>query len=512
MSMLCLLLILVFCFVIRAFPRVKLKYGISSDTFYHLKQAKLIRKNKFRIFLEQKNSVIKIIYSYPFLYHWLLALVPDKQRLWAERLTGAVFDTLSIIVIYCFLNRFAGLKDQIFNLSICFLYAVSPALLRFNGGPRSFNGSPRILGQLLYMTHLFAYYQYHVTGNYFAASLSVITGGLMFISSKFSIQVLLFFFPFICILYDPYYCLFIICGFLFISVASFGLVVRVMKGHFQHSKFLKERIPRQSPWQNTFRGYLYNLRKSIKALFKFQYKEAFRYFHQENYSLHNILFYYPTFFILFNVNYFNEHRLMYVIVFASISLFAFTSLKRFKFLGEPIRYLDYALIPSYILSYMFLWENNQVWVFYAFIFYSLISVGSFINQYYELYKEIDSDYRALENAYSRINSMEKGNLFAFSSNGHSSFYFSHQRVVNALIGNLNVDLFSKEESDLVIGNYPYPGKDFDKLVSICRVKYLVLNKKELNYYTTKILDRPEDFYQRTTQLFETKTALFYKVS
>jgi hypothetical protein len=479
-----------------------------------MKHADEIRKDNFRIFYELKNSVIRIIYSYPYLYHWLLALFPDKARPWAERFTGAFFDTFNVAVIYIFIRwylQFHQLEIPYLNLSVCFLYAVSPALLRFNGGPRSFNGSPRIMAQSLYLVHIFSFSVYAETGNNLALITSVFFGGLLLIGSTFGTQVLLFFAFVFTALYSLKYMLVLLASLLFIFIFSRGKVVRVLKGHFSHARFLAERISQQSPWQNKFPGYLKNMREFLRCIFSFQFKRAVPYFHDENYPLHNFLFYYPSFFVLLHFSFFETHRFLYVSVFAAIALYIFTSFKRFKFLGEPVRYLDYVLVPSYMLTFIYLENHSALWIYYAFILYSLISAVYFLQQFYKLYFTIDGDFESLRNCFSELDKMEEGNLFAFNSNGHLSYYFTHKPIVNALIGNLDVQLFSKEDSDLVIGNYPLPGKDFDMLVKRFNLKYIVMSRNELNQYTNKILDSPSQFHNRVVPLFETQTALFFKV-
>ena len=322
---------------------------------------------------------------------------------------------------------------------------------------------------------------------------------------------LLFFSLFIGLFYNPVYFLILIAALIFIFIFSRGKVIRVLRGHFGHARFLAERVSQQSPWQNKFPGYLKNMKGFITAIFKFQFKKAVPFFHDENYPLHNFLFYYPSFFILLKFSFFNEHRFLYVCLLAAVVLYIFTSFKRFKFLGEPVRYLDYVLIPSYILMYFFLSDTGNLILFYGFIVYSLLSAVYFLQQFYKLYFTIDADYPELKKCYAEIDKMERGNLFAFNSVGHMSYYFTGQAIVNALIGNLDVNLFSKEDSDLVIGNYPLPGKDFEKIISRFTVKYIVMSRSELTNYTTKIMDNPAVFYNRTQALFETRTALFFKV-
>lgn len=514
MQLILLLLILVFCFALRAYPRVRLKYGIASDSFFHLKHAADIRADHMQVFYELKNSVIKIVYSYPYLYHWLLALFSERTRPWAERFTGAFFDTLNVLIIYVFTRWYLiehHLNYPFLNLAVCFLYAVSPALLRFNGGPRSFNGSPRIMAQTLYLIHIFSFYHYSVTGNFISLLLSICFAGWIAVGSTFGTQVLLFFAVIFSLLFSWKYLLILVASILFILVFSGGKVVRVLKGHFGHARFLAERIGQQSPYQSRTPVYINNMKEVAKSLMQLKFKRAVPFFHDENYPLHNFLFYYPSFFILLNIGYFDTHKFLYISVLAAVALYIFTSFKRFKFLGEPVRYLDYVLVPSYILSYIFLSEHHLAWIFYLFIGYSLLSMVYFLQQFYKLYFNINDDYPALQKCFSELDKMEKGNLFAFNSNGHLSYFFTKQPIVNALIGNLDVNLFSKEDSDLVIGNYPLPGKDLDAIIKRFDVKYIVMNKNELNTYTTRVLTDASVFYERTKLLFETKTAMFFKV-
>ena len=506
--------ILLFCFVFRAYPRVKQKYAIASDTFSHLKVADEIRKNKFKIFYELKSSVIKIVYSYPYLYHWLLALFPTPARLWAERFTGAFFDTLNVAIIYFFTSwylNFHQLNYPYLTLWICFLYSISPALLRFNGGPRSFNGSPRIMAQTLYLMHVFAYYYYFETGSYTLLFVSIFFGGLLLIGSTFGTQVLLFFSVIFGFLFHTNYFLVLLASLLFILIFSFGKVIRILKGHFAHAHFLAVRVSQQSPWQNKFSGYVKNMKEFLNCILKFQFKRAVPYFHDENYPIHNIIFYYPSFFILLKLSYFNEYKFLYLCILAAVAVYIFTSFKRFKFLGEPVRYLDYVLVPSYILTYIFLYDNAALWVFYGFVLYALLSSVYFMQQFLKLLPHINSDYPELKKCFNAMDNMEPGNLFAFNSKGHVAYYFTNHPLVSNLIGNLDVNLFSKEDSDLMLENHPMPSKDFDKIVSRFQVKYIVLSRNELTTYTTKVLADPALFFTRTQLLYETKTTLFYKV-
>src|SRR5688572_31691545 len=96
------------CFLLRAVPRLRLPDVYVSDTYYHLLCARLIRENRFR--LPERLPLVPLghQHTYPFPYHYLLALLPFRPRLWLEPSPGALADTASLGVIYAFLAWPAG--------------------------------------------------------------------------------------------------------------------------------------------------------------------------------------------------------------------------------------------------------------------------------------------------------------------------------------------------------------------------------------------------------------------
>ena len=140
-------------FFIRYYPRIKLKLAFGSDTYYHLYYAGLFRENKFRVPKTSPKVVINHRLSYPYLYHFLLGIFKEATRYKIEPLLAPLFDTLSLMTFGLGISMLTELNANayiVLQITV-FLFAFSPALLKYQGMPRAFHGSPRLFGQFLYI-------------------------------------------------------------------------------------------------------------------------------------------------------------------------------------------------------------------------------------------------------------------------------------------------------------------------------------------------------------------------
>jgi hypothetical protein len=153
-DLLWLLLVVAGTFVLRVAPRWRLGHAISSDGYYHLAMARAIRENGRRLPDMHPRLALPHRYTYPFLYHWILAAVPSAWAERLERVSSAVCDAALVawtwFVAWRALSA-AGVETapQIALWSAA-ATAIAPALLRVGGGPRAYQGTPRTLGQLLF--------------------------------------------------------------------------------------------------------------------------------------------------------------------------------------------------------------------------------------------------------------------------------------------------------------------------------------------------------------------------
>ena len=68
-------------FAVRAVPRLTRPHALDSDSYFHLCCARAIRENRLRLPARLPGVVLGHEYTYPFLYHWLLAALPERARL-----------------------------------------------------------------------------------------------------------------------------------------------------------------------------------------------------------------------------------------------------------------------------------------------------------------------------------------------------------------------------------------------------------------------------------------------
>lgn len=513
-------IILFSCFFIRAVPRLILKDVYSSDTYFHLYCAKVIRENRFRLPSRLLRVILNHEYTYPFGYHLLLAFFPVKMRLWVERLTGAIFDTLSAIVIYLFSEwavHYYSLKFPELPILVTALFTFSPALLRLGSGPRAYNGSPRVMGQTLYLLHITTGYYALVTHNLPALIISLLACAVLIITAKFAIQVILFFGIFLSIFISNYYILLILVG-LFLSILlSGGRAWQVLKGHSKHSVFYVKYVQKVFLWPNvrTFKQYFSELLSSIgKMLSQGSPKIIMQWYYKEQYFLHIFLTVYPQFLLFFT--FFRGYgetndieRFLIVWMGAGLFLFFFTKIKWFMFLGEGERYLEYALFPSLFVLVNYLMDHNQG-IIYGFLIYSVISAAFYFNEFYNRFRKDNYDFKLSSSFFEKIQNISPGVIWPIGSFHYQTLYRLNLPVLSHG-ANIDENMLSREEFMFVYGQYPYPSENFNGILERYNVAYIISEKNSIRYYLDTILKTSEEFNRLTELMFESNSLNFYKV-
>ena len=516
-------LIILGSFFIRALPRLRLKNAlVSSDTYFHLYCAQIIRDNSFRLPRKLPRVVLDHNYTYPFLYHYLLACFPLKYRLWAERLTGAFFDTTSLIIIYFFLQwvvRRMGADFLMTGLPIwvAALYTFSPALLRIGSGPRAYNGSPRVVGQMLYLLHLLAAYYTFETQSLFGLGISLLAGAALITAAKFGTQVLILFGIWFVVLLSPYY-FFMLAGCLLLAiVGTKGRAWKVIDGHVRHSIFYWKHLQKVFLFPHIRTGRKY-LRSSLSIGWRgvrfLRLGDVFLWYYSEPYFLHLWVTVYPQYLLIFlYMSRYTQLNLLdrFLVVWMGASLFWFllTKLKPFLFLGEGERYLEYGLFPSLYLLVKCLPIQLRPFLT-VFLMYSIVSAAFFIRQYIGNYGQTNQDHERTETIFSELNQCSEGVIMPIGSSHYQALYRSHFPV---LTHGANIDerLLPYDEFELVYGNYPYPSRRFREIVSRYHVSYIVTDPISLKCYKEEILQEPDEFDQSIRILWYLPTLVVGKV-
>lgn len=514
-------LILLSCFLIRALPRVILQNTYGQDTYFHLYCAQVIRENSLKLPHKLPRVILDNELTYPYLYHLLLALFPNKYRLWAERFTGAIFDTINAVIIYFFSSWIVQRNGypQFFELPILVtaLYAFSPALLRISIGPRAYHGSPRVMAQTLYLLHLTLAYYAFATNNIIALMISLFAGAALIISAKFGNQVLIFF-GIIFSLFVTHYYLLMLCGCFVISMAlSRGQTIRVIKGQIRHSMFYVKYLQKVYLWPHarTIINYFQSAVFYILNLFRNgRVWQIIQWYYSENYILHLFLTVYPQFLFFPLFSFYTQgagvEKFLLIWMGAGLFFFLLTKLKWVKFLGEAERYLEYALFPSLFFVTEYLLLVNRKEIIYVLLLYSLFSAICYGISFYILHKKIDYDFGGTEAFFEKLNSMSPGVIWPVGSYNWQTLYRSKFPVLT-MGCNIDESLLSQDEFMLVYSNYPYPSSNFREIMSQYDVKYILSDRNTLRHYAEHITDQPHEFYSFINLLFETPTISVWAV-
>jgi hypothetical protein len=513
--------ILISCFLIRALPRLWVRHAYVSDTYYHLYCSQVIRENWYRLPKKLPRVVLNHVYTYPFGYHYLLALFPYPYRLWFERLTGAIFDTLSGLIIYWFLTwvireRYLTSSADL-PIFVTALYAFSPALLRIPWGPRSYHGSPRVMGETLYLLHITSAYFSLVSKSLPGLIVSLLSGALLIVTAKFGTQVLLFLGIFFSIFLCPSYALLILGCFVTGVILTRGLARRIIMGHIRHSVFYFKYIQQVFIWPQlkTIKDYLRSFRENLTNTVSFgKWWRLIQWYYAERYFLHLLITVYPQF--LFFLFWFCRWERMvpfeqFLMVWMGAGLFWFfmTSLKWTLFMGEGDRYLEYALVPSLVLLVHNFMPSYKSLI-YGLLVYSLGSALYYIGVFLFVHRRDDREFEITETVLKKFNEFPQGVIWPIGP-------FHYQALVQTRFpvlshgGNMDARLLPLHEFMLVYGNYPYPSEHFTEIVNRYQVSYIMSAPAFLKHYREKIIKRTEDLDRSVEILWETPALLIGRI-
>jgi hypothetical protein len=168
------------------------------DSGYHLLLRREIRRHGMRMPARVEAMHLDERQTYPWGYHWMLALLPERLLRAVPPLPTVLIDgvhTALVALLAGFIapRAVAGVSPAAAALAAGLLFATSPALLVVGIGPRAYEITPRPLGELLYSIVLAAAAAGAVAGGGWPAIVAAaLAGGFLLLSSKFAAQVLLF--------------------------------------------------------------------------------------------------------------------------------------------------------------------------------------------------------------------------------------------------------------------------------------------------------------------------------
>ena len=357
------LTIAIITFVSRIVPRLIRRETLTSDTYYHLYRAELIRQNKFKLPLHDRQLKAFGGIYYPPLYHYALALFPRRWRYQAEKYLGPCCDTLLVVIALRFAHII--LPGTISQSGLFYLgcaIALNPLFTYCGNGPRVYGGTARIVGQLFFYCSIVGLLLYLQGGNSKYLLLFIGSGALVLLTSRFGVQawivavlgIALFSGVSLILIYA------LLSGLTALLITK-GSYVRILKAHINH-------LYNHIVHAKSIDGVLLKRSKEWKYL---SHKEGLK-----QLLFHDYYFIYST----RNIGFIALATVAVLLglkggIVATESLYPLwgwvlslqvasflTSRKKLLFLGEAERYLEYAAVPVLIMltQYMVYLAPNNV--------------------------------------------------------------------------------------------------------------------------------------------------------
>ena len=244
------------------------------DAAYHLLLRREIRRNAMRIPPSLGPLVLDERQNYPWLYHWLVALLPERWLERAPALPSALIDAAHagvVVLVGARISEQAGAPwSPAWAGGIAGLaFATAPALLAVGVGPRAYSVTPRPLAELLFTLLMVGCGFFVAEGSLVALGFGALAGGLLLLTSRFATQVLVFTLPPLAFLtWQP---LLLLVPFAAIGVAhvlSGGRCWHLFAGQLAHLGLYRRRLQYDHPSvivRNRWGPLWYALLDSIKS-------------------------------------------------------------------------------------------------------------------------------------------------------------------------------------------------------------------------------------------------------
>lgn len=511
--------VLALCAWIRVRPRLALPHALFSDTYFHLYVARVLEEARLCVPERLPRIVLRHEHTYPPLYHMVLAALPERWRFAAERVTGAVADCVIVLAAYLAVRGWMAGDSRAHAAALlvaCGL-ALAPAFLRIGSGPRAYNGSPRPVGQALFVLHALLAHAWVDGGHPGMLAASALAAAGVILGSKFSLQVLVFFSVAFALLVSPLHATPPLAGFDLAFALAPRRTAMTLRGHVQHSLFYVRDLQRifLHSHERGFMDYARNAKGQLAgALASRSPRALVDWLFAERQALHLLLVAFlpcvaaPLLALTRDGLTFHECFAL-VWVGAALVCFALTRIRSLIFLGEAERYLEYALVPALWLCVAWLLPGSTP-VLIAYLLFCAAAAVHFQGAYRRAYAGLEQQARGSEKLFGLLAERPSGCIMPIGSFHWQTLYRSRFPVLT-IGANIDANVLPRDEFMLVYGRYPYPSPEFDRILDTYGVRYIVSDADHIAHYTQSILGSAEVFHRRVRPLAAESGMVLYEV-
>lgn len=473
MDMLYILLLFSFSLFFRFFLRFIYKKDIDFDTYFHLFLINHLRINGIQNMIETKRFIKPFGLNYPWMMHFFISLFPRKFDMFFERFFNPFLDSIFTVSLYILTFYITDSNNQ--ALIVAILYVFTPAMFTtLSLGPRIKSFTPRLFGEIVGSMMFIFEYLYFINDNYIYLVLAIIFSGLAYLSSKFSVQAIVFISIFLFLFtFNIEYLVVLFGGFILSMIFSRGKYLEVLKQQVEHLKwyFIKN-IKGEMSVSN---------RNSLKVLIEHfknkRYKKVISALLFQNTFVIVLtrfpLAYLALYFIYDDYIINGKLELVDYFIISSFIIFFISSLKWFLFIGEAERYINYMVFFILLKVTLFFEENILyllLFIIYGIIFYILDFIllqKKTNNVDDELIKWLNSQYKELKIA-------------------TIPYHLGGWRIVESTKHNWLYGVFFINGDDIkILNSYmkKYPFLDInkaDKIIDEYNLDYIFYNKQALD--------------------------------
>ena len=489
-----LLLLIRFLFV---FKQTKIDF----DTYGHIYFSKEVNKQKAGPFGSIKLKVIgNESFSHPFLWHYFVGKISTKFLINYGKWINLLLDTLFGIFLYFICVNTLAYSSNISALVIT-IYFYSPLLFSsLSIGPRLKNLTPRIISEIgLNLYFIFLLFS-PIEILYVNWAIALFFGVVVFTSSKFGLQALLFLSPLVSLFS---FNILPIVGLIFIYLISYiiskGKINKMinhqlihLKWYYKSNKLGNMSISNRNSLKKLFHGIKEKtLHGAIKSL-------SFRLLRNNSYSV--VILKLPIFIFVITyifITLFNETLTyqypIYGPVIAGLTLFILINFKRFLFLGEAERYLNH-IISFVIFSLIhFLSVSNDSFLYYLTIGLLIYGIIFFILEvlFFDKLKDqaLGNNVSECQNEIISLlqNSKKNHNILCFPLHTVGVYRIMLETGNNTLMHYMSSDVYLNKIKEITM-KYPYFDiSNFEKVYKLSGVDVIILDRSKLNNVNIKSL-------------------------
>ena len=339
-----------------------------TDHPYHLGLIHGIRHNGHRFLTEYPNIIGEKNFAYPQLLHWILSFLPKSFLNNHYSVVGIILNNLSLVLFLVYATEIFYFTELNTSLNYFILYAgLIYCLTPFSWAiwnAKNSGISARGLGLFLGYAYQFLTLLYFYSENWTILLSVFIIVFITLLSSQFAFQYILLTLPLYAILYENYYLLaFPFLAFIMFYIINKEIAFNYFRGQYWHKTIYYRYLAkvyihkmRPSIWRDFIYDIWIQIIKELKRGILYAYGNPVISITVAIPALSYLIFHYWAHTPSSLAGY---ESILFTNILIILIVFILTSFRPTRFLGEPERYVEFAIPSIVLLTIIVAGEDNS---------------------------------------------------------------------------------------------------------------------------------------------------------